>query len=84
MNQSDWLRCKDTLNTSVNEKLLNLRNIVSYCNEQFKTIAITYNCKGLYLPERHEVVGTFRYPSEKWRALWKFQRKKYCIKDLKN
>ena len=83
--EHDWHQQKSRVIKEINGKLEHLKNVIKYCNEQFKIIGVTYNCMALNIPERAEVAHrTFNSPYDRLRAIWKFQRKKYCIKDIKS
>ena len=83
--EHDWHEKKRKVIKEINDKLEHLKNVIKYCNEQFKIIGVTYNCMALNIPERAEVAHrTFNSSYDRLRAIWKFQRKKYCIKDIKS
>tara|TARA_B110000305_G_C19445491_1_gene644553 strand:- start:11 stop:1327 length:1317 start_codon:yes stop_codon:yes gene_type:complete len=84
--QTNWHQEKTIVIKEINDKLEHLKNVIKYCNEQFKIIGVTYNCMALNIPERAEVAHrTFDLtPFDAMRAIWKFQKKKYCLKDIKS
>ena len=84
--QTKWHQEKTIVIKEINDKLEHLKNVIKYCNEQFKIIGVTYNCMALNIPERAEVAHrTFDLtPFDAMRAIWKFQKKKYCLKDIKS
>jgi len=97
LTQHDWHNIKDTVISSIKERITILKNTIKYCNEQFKIIGITYNCTSLIagsefpVPQPSDAPGANMLganlrtsPYDRWRQRWKFTRQKYCLKDLKS
>lgn len=85
LTDGEWHKEKALVIKEINNKLVHLKNVIEYCNEQFKIIGVTYNCMALNIPDRSEFANrTFNSPYDRFRAIWKFQRKRYCLKDIKN
>ena len=76
-----WLSHVNSIKEITYNKLNYFRNIVDYCNTQFKKIGISFNCRSLKIVSNScNTINRDFYTIIK--NNWSFQRVKYSIKDL--
>ena len=76
-----WLSQVNSIKELTYNKLNYFRNIVDYCNNEFKKIGISFNCRSLKIVSNScNTINRDFYTTIK--NNWSFQRLKYSIKDL--
>ena len=76
-----WVSQVNSIKELTYNKLNYFRNVVDYCNDQFKKIGISFNCRSLKIVSNScNTINRDFYTTIKHN--WGFQKVKYSIKDL--
>ena len=83
LNQNSWLTKIKDVTLIIDEKIVEFKRILNYCNEQFKIIGVNYNTTSYYIPIDQELESTitkdFYHLSKK---NWSLKKNRYSIKDI--
>ena len=83
MHNNDWLKKIKDITYIINEKIIEFKRILNYCNEQFKIIGINYNINSYHIPIEKEVETTVTTDFYSFsRKYWFFKKIKYSIKNI--
>ena len=80
LNQNSWLTKIKDVTLIIDEKIVEFKRILNYCNEQFIIIGVNYNTTSYYIPIDQELESTltkdFYHLSKK---NWSLKKNRYSI-----
>jgi hypothetical protein len=83
LDNDSWLKRIKDVTIVIEEKIVEFKRILNYCNEQFKIIGVNYNTTSYNIPINKKLETTitrdFYHLSKK---NWSFKKYKYSIKNI--